>query len=138
MFRFPFTVLFGQVDAVGITFFSRAFETCHAAFEAMLEAGGLPLAEILSARDWAAPLVHAEADFKRPMRMGEELDIRVVVGRMGKTSVTFDFTVVGAIDGEVRATAQHVHACIDMAGFTQLEVPTRLRDALQSLGNEAA
>ncbi len=25
MFRFPFTVLFGQVDAVGITFFSRAF-----------------------------------------------------------------------------------------------------------------
>ena len=91
----------------------------------------------LDAEDWGMPLVHAEADFQRPMRMGEELAIQVRVGRMGKTSVTFDFTVVGAADGEVRATARHIHACVDMTRFVPLDVPVRLREALQELTDRA-
>ena len=132
-FEHRLIVRFYEVDRAGIAFFGRVFEYCHAAYEALLVARDYPLAEVFDAEDWGMPLVHAEADFQRPMRMGEELAIHVSVGRLGKTSVTFDFTVRGAVDGEVRATARHVHACVDMTRFVPLDVPERLRQALEGL-----
>ncbi len=75
------------------------------------------------------------------MRMGEGPATQFAVGRPGKTSLTFESTARGAADGLVRATARHVHACIDMATFTPLPVPDRLRGALsahQVLGDTPA
>ena len=136
-FEHRLTVRFYEVDRAGIAFFGRVFEYCHATYEALLAAVGYPLAEVFDDEGWGMPLVHAEADFQRPMRMGEELAIRVVIARIGKTSVTFDFTVLGAVDREVRATARHVHACVDMERFAPLEVPTRFREALEAFGDAA-
>ena len=136
-FEHRLTVRFFEVDRAGIAFFGRVFEYCHAAYEALLVAVDYPLAQVFDDEGWGMPLVHAEADFKRPMRMGEELAVRVTVGRLGKTSVTLDFTVLGVEDAEVRATARHVHACVDMERFAPLEVPARLRQALQSLDDRS-
>ena len=129
-FEHRLIVRFYEVDRAGIAFFGRIFEYCHAAYEGLLVAVDYPLAEVFDDETWGMPLVHAEADFKRPMRMGEELGVQVRVHRLGKTSVTFDFTVVGVADGELRATARHVHACVDMTRFEPLAVPQRLREAL--------
>ena len=131
-FEHRLTVRFFEVDRAGIAFFGRVFEYCHAAYEALLMDLGYPLSEVFDNEGWGMPLVHAEADFQRPMRMGEELAIQVAVGRLGKTSVTFDFTVRGAADGHVRATARHVHACVDMTRFESLEVPERFRAAIEA------
>ena len=131
-FEHRLTVRFFEVDRAGIAFFGRVFEYCHAAYEALLLAVGYPLAEVFDNEGWGMPLVHGEADFQRPMRMGEELAIEVAIGRLGRTSVTFDFTVRGAADGEVRATARHVHACVDMDRFEPLAVPERFRAALEA------
>ena len=133
MFRFPFTVLFGQVDAVGITFFSRSFETCHAAFEAMLEAGGLPLATVLSERDWAAPLVHADADFKRPMKLGEHLVAEMTVHALTGGTITFAYRLVDA-DGRARASVKLVHAFIERARFKSRRAPPEFLEVLARAG----
>lgn len=134
-FEHRLTVRFFEVDRAGIAFFGRVFEYCHAAYEALLVAIDYPLTEVFDDEGWGMPLVHAEADFKRPMRMGEELLIKVTVGRLGNTSITLDFAVFGVDDGQLRATCQHVHACVDMKGFAPLQVPDRMRKALQSLGD---
>ncbi|MGB0588868.1 MAG: acyl-CoA thioesterase [Myxococcota bacterium] len=136
-FEHRLTVRFFEVDRAGIAFFGRVFEYCHAAYEALLVALDYPLAQVFDNEGWGMPLVHAEADFKRPMRLGEELVIKVSVGRLGKTSIILDFAVYGADDGELRATAQHVHACVDMERFAPMEVPDRLRQAFKSLGDAA-
>ena len=132
-FEHRLTVRFFQVDRAGIAFFGRVFEYCHAAYEALLVAIDYPLAEVFDSEGWGMPLVHAEADFKRPMRLGEELVISVKVGRLGRTSITLDFEVTGAATGELKASARHVHACVDMERFAPLEIPARLREAFESL-----
>mgnify|MGYP001201784356 CR=1 FL=1 len=92
---------FAEVDAAGIAFFSRAFEIAHAAFETALAEIGMPLGEILRQNVWVMPLVHAEADYRVPMRLGDELLVEVTVEKIGRSSVTFNFRFTsgqGAVD----------------------------------------
>ncbi|MCB9745967.1 MAG: acyl-CoA thioesterase [Alphaproteobacteria bacterium] len=128
-----FTVTFSEVDAAGIVFFSRTFEYCHAAYEAALAAGGLPLARILSEQDWVLPLVRAEADFKRPMRLGEALTVQVRLGELGDSSATLDFRIVDA-EGRLRASARCVHVCLDQASFRPRRIAGAWVDAMRAAG----
>ena len=129
-FEHRLTVRFHEVDRAGIAFFGRIFFYCHEAYEELLVHIGYRLVDIFDQEGWGMPLVHAEADFERPMRMGDELIVQVQASRVGNTSVTLDFTILGAEDRVLRATARHVHVCVDMSDFAAREVPERLRKAL--------
>jgi 1,4-dihydroxy-2-naphthoyl-CoA hydrolase len=132
-FEHQTTVLFSQVDSVGIVFFARAFEYCHETLEAMLAAGGMPLHSILDGGDWAMPLVHAEADYKRPMRLGDRLTVRVDIEKLGPGSVTFAYTILSE-GGETHATARLVHAVIDRQRFKARRVPDVALEAFRRAG----
>lgn len=120
------TVRFSQVDAAGIIYFSRMFEMCHDAYEGWMAAAGMPLGSELSAQGWLLPLVHADADYVAPCRLGDELSIHVAVERVGTSSITLRFRVAGA-DGGHRATVRHVHTTIDAASFATRPLPEALR-----------
>ncbi|MGM0578869.1 MAG: acyl-CoA thioesterase [Myxococcota bacterium] len=133
-FEHEVTVRFHEVDRAGIAFFGRVFEYCHEAFEELLVAADDRLLAVFDTGGWGMPLVHVEADYARPMRMGDRLRVSVGVDRLGERSVTFAFRVVGAEDGALRATVRHVHACVDLERFEGIPVPDRLRDGLTRLG----
>jgi 1,4-dihydroxy-2-naphthoyl-CoA hydrolase len=130
------TVRFNEVDRAGIAFFGRVFEWCHEAYEELFSAAGLAMQEIFDRESWGMPLVHAEADYRRPMRLGDRLAIDVRVERVGSRSVTFAYTVrgEGKAGGDIRATARLVHAFIHLASFTPRQVPACVRDALDGMG----
>ena len=132
-FEHVVTVRFQHVDRAGIAFFGQVFEYCHAAYEEMLVAAGLSLREIFDQGGWGMPLVHAEADYSRPMRMGDRLAVALEVARIGRSSLTFEYTVRGAEGRELRATVRLVHAFIDLDGFRKLTVPPSLVEALARL-----
>lgn len=124
------TVRFGEVDGANILFFSRIFEICHAAFEEAMAAAGFDLAGIFATADWKMPIVHAEADYVRPMRLGDRLHIAIAPPTMGASSITWDFEI-RAEDGALHATARHVHVTIDTA-FQSRPVPEAFRAAFPS------
>ena len=95
-FSHPFRVRFADVDSFRISYFSRAFEYAHAAFEELLVACELPLSDIIETERVGMPLVHAEADYVKPMRLGESLEVRTTVERLGSSSITFGHTIVDA------------------------------------------
>ncbi len=132
-FEHPFVVRFSQVDGAGIVFFSRIFELCHEAFEALLDQGGLPLAQILGGGSWGLPLVHSEARFCRPLRLGDRGSITVEVAERQESRVTFAYTVHGS-DDDVRATARFTHACVNRADFRPRSLPAALGEALHRAG----
>src|SRR5262245_15417998 len=70
-------VRFQDVDAAGIVFFARLFEYFHDALVAWMDGAGMVLHRALKAGAWGAPLKHAEADFLRPLRFGDEISIAV-------------------------------------------------------------
>lgn len=132
-FRHEVTVRFHDVDRAGIAYFGRVFEYCHEAFEELLAAGGAALGSVFDVESWGGPLVHASADYERPMRLGERLGIEVEVERLGPRSVGFAFVVRGP-EGDVRARVRHVHAFVDLETFTPIPVPDRFRRALEAAG----
>jgi len=128
------TVRFHEVDRAGIAFFGRVFEFCHEAFEEMLLAADDSLESVFDQGGWGMPLVHAEADYARPMRMGDRLRIRLTVDRLGDHSITFLYEVVGMEDDKRRASVKLVHAFVGMDDFKVRDVPDRIRRGLLKLG----
>ena len=133
-FTHELTVRFHEVDRAGIAFYGRVFEYVHVAFEELLLAIDPSWTSIFEQSGWGMPLVHADADFKRPMALNDRLRIEVEVEALGERSITFAFRVSGAEDGGLRATARQVHAFVDFASFQSIAVPEAMRDGLASLG----
>lgn len=133
-FSHTVTVRFHEVDRAGILFFGRVFEYCHVAFEEMMAAhagGGLP--HVFDDLGWGMPLVHAEADYERPMRMGDQIRVDMSVERIGSSSLTFGFELIGA-DGRRHATVRLVHAFTDLNRLAKRGVPPEIPDVCRRAG----
>jgi len=74
------TISLGDTDAAGVLFFARLFDFVQRAFEAHIGARGLPIARCLSEGVFA-PVVHAEADYRTPLRLGDALRLSRVLSR---------------------------------------------------------
>lgn len=127
------TARFYEVDRAGIVFFGRIFEYCHVAYEELWTAALGRFEAAFEAAEWATPLVHAEADFKRPIRMGDRFTVSLELVERGERSLTFGYRLVG-IDGTLRATARLVHAVVDPQTFKPIAAPASLLDALRKVG----
>ncbi len=82
-------VRFGDTDAAGVMHFYQLLRWCHEAWEESLEKYGLPAAEIFPSNskefenpDLLLPIVHCEADFRLPLKTGDQLDIQLVPKRI--------------------------------------------------------
>jgi 1,4-dihydroxy-2-naphthoyl-CoA hydrolase len=74
-------------------------------------------------------MVHAEADFHAPLRLGDHVDVEVSVARLGTRSITFSYEVTVVGRGPA-ATVRHVHAAIDRKTFTARDLPDEVRTHL--------
>jgi 1,4-dihydroxy-2-naphthoyl-CoA hydrolase len=128
----PCAVRFQDIDAAGIAFYGRVFDYFHDAYVAHLAARGLPLHEILAHRAWIMPLVHAEADYKRPLRFGGVYRIELRAEVIGRSSYTLRYRIVG-LQGQLHAEGTTVHVCIDLATDRPRELPEELRALLSPL-----
>lgn len=130
-------VRFSEVDAAGVAFYSRFFEWCHHAWEELLGAALGRWFAAMKADGWGLPVVHADADFRRPARLGDRLRIRLVAvsvaERGGRGRLRVRFAVEGA-DDVVHAEVEHVHAFIDVARFRPVAAPVDFIGRLEALG----
>jgi len=127
-------VRFGECDPAGVVYFPNYFDWFHQAMESWFEHGlGRPYAEVL--QHVGFPAVHTEADFRRPCRQGEHLDIEIRVGELGKKRFRLDYRVLGS-EGKVRATGATVCAVIaqvegDGFAFRSVSIPEDLRERIK-------
>jgi len=125
------TVAFQDVDAAGIVFFPRAFEYAHDAWVDCLRERGVDLVGVLRERVWLAPLVHAESDYREPMRFGDRIDVQIPRVLFGASSMTVHFRLQGAgpRDGVTLCTGKLVSSFIDATTFRKVDVPPAVRAA---------
>ena len=97
-------VRFGDCDPAGIVYFPRFFDFFHQAMESWFPAHlGFGYEEFVRDRKLGFPAVHTEADFKRPCRFGERIEIRQRVTKIGRSSISFAYEIHGAAgEGEGR------------------------------------
>lgn len=123
------TVRFQEVDAAGIVFFARTFEFFHDAYVGFLRERGVSLESALEDGGWVAPLRHAEADYVRPLRFGDVLDVSIVSVRMEETEYTVEYRI--RVGGERACSGRTLHVSVDPKTFRRAPVPAVLRRALE-------
>src|SRR3989304_4334258 len=101
-FRKPIKVCFGDIDNAGIVYYPRFMHYFHLAMEEFFSSEmEIDYAEVLHRHKVSLPTVHLEADFRRRMRYGDQINIEVRVINVGRTSVTWGYRgyrIAGAED----------------------------------------
>ncbi len=78
-------------------------------------------------------LARAECDFEAQASYGDELEVRLRVAAVGRTSFTYEYEVVKVATGERVASARSVQVCFDYATQRPVEIPAGLRAQLEPL-----
>ncbi len=139
-FETKIKVRFSDVDRAGIAYYPRVVHWLHVAFEEFWEGFvGAPYAAVLERENLGFPAVDLHVEFVRPTRFGEVLTVRVAVERIGRTSSTFRYDVLGPTgDERVRARVTVVCVALDTLKPTALPDRYRARFAAASLGEGGA
>lgn len=127
-YRTGWDVRFGDVDAAGIVYYPRLFDRVVRAVEESLSDIGQPVAEMVDERV-GMPIVNAEADLERPIRLGDKLTIEVIP-TIRETSVVYN--VEFSRDGDRVATARQTMVTVDLDSFEPTPVPADVRHAIES------
>ena len=126
---------FYYTDAAGLLFFSNIFLIAHDVYEELLKEIGFELGHIIEKEDFLLPLVHAEADYKLPLRAGDKITIKTIVSRLGKTSYTISNQILNK-DGNIAATVSTVHVCIEKKSGKKRVLPKLLKGGLEKFVGE--
>ena len=108
-FVHPVTVRLHHSDAAGVIFYSRLLELAHDAYEALLERAGMGLGRVLAQGEVRLPVVAVEAEFVRPIRVGDRLQVELTLTRSGDHSYQVGYRFRDAAGTELaRAVTRHV------------------------------
>jgi 1,4-dihydroxy-2-naphthoyl-CoA hydrolase len=126
-----FRVALHDTDAAGVLFYAHLFRHAHDAYEAFMASIGWSLDAMIRGRELALPLVHAEADYRRPMRHGDQVQVAVTVADLARARFTirYCFTAPGE---ELLASARTIHAAIHPDGGRPTPLPPGLAAALRA------
>ena len=125
-------VCFGDIDNAGIVYYPRFMHYFHLAMEEFFGSElGIDYAEVLHKLNLSLPTVHLQADFRRRLRYGDQINIEVKVVDIGRTSITWGYEGYRVRDvGEIAVEGQNVTVCVETETFEKKEVPQWLREGL--------
>jgi 4-hydroxybenzoyl-CoA thioesterase len=131
-FRTTQLVRFAHCDPAGIVFYPRFFDLFSATLEDWFQSGlECPFgSEFMVRRNLRIPGLSITAEFLRPCRMGEFLDLDLWVTRMGRSSL--DLALAGSVAGEPRLRAVWTVCIIDFATFKSTPIPEDLRTRMRA------
>tara|TARA_Y100001968_G_C19412252_1_gene746968 strand:+ start:648 stop:1109 length:462 start_codon:yes stop_codon:yes gene_type:complete len=131
------TVRFGDCDPAGVIHFYQLFRWCHEAWEESLELYGLSSLDLFPGgenfRDdalIALPIIHCEANFRLPIKTGDNLEVILKPKRIDLTKfqVIFEFK----INEQKVAIALLKHISINSQNRKRCQLPEGIDKWLES------
>lgn len=136
-FALELPIRFQDVDAAGIIFYPRVLELCHDVYVEFLASVGYPLPEMLKG-PFIIPIRHAEADYLRPLRFGDRVEVAIIAAQTGPrlppTEVTLGYHISNIENDEPAAVAQTVHTFVDRRSLERVPIPEGLERAFVAVG----
>ena len=135
-YQYHHTVRLHEIDAAGILFHGQIFTINHNAHEEVMATAGLPVEQIIDNHPFSIPVVHTEADYIQPIRLGEQLTLSVFIQQIGNRSFTLK-TMVDQVSKsgatKRRAEVTTVHVTIELVNGQAIPLPGPVRDALKHI-----
>ncbi len=132
-FVYETTIRFGQVDPAQVVYFARVYEMAHEAFEELMAAAGFPVGPLFEKSEWGMPLVHTEATYRRPWRLGERVRIEGTISEITERSVAFEYAFKDEAE-QVRTRVKMRHAFVSLDTFQARSAPKDFVTAMTGLG----
>ncbi|MBF0485176.1 MAG: acyl-CoA thioesterase [Candidatus Omnitrophica bacterium] len=126
MFTHRVRIYIHHTDCAGRLFFGSKFFLVHEAKEHFLESLGVSVSEILNHPEVTFPLIHAEADYKAVLVVGDMVDIDVSIEKIGETSVVFLFALKRP-DGRIVGSAKTVSVAVNKKTNQKTALPKEWR-----------
>ena len=121
---------FGHCDPAGIVFFVEFYRMCNTLFEEWLtDHLDIPFAEEFFANDRMYPVVHTDADFKKALRMGDELDIALLLTGLGRSSIRY--TCLGTSGTDEVFRINFVNSIGRRSAGHSIEIPADMRARME-------
>ena len=121
-----------DADAAGRLHFPRIFEIIEEAEGELMRSVGWPFD--LRRREYDFPRVHLECNFKRILELDAPFRLLFTVGKLGRTSIRYDYRVFNA-DEEL--AIEGTMTVVVMRQGSPVEIPPALRAALEGGRMEA-
>lgn len=129
----PFTytapVRYFEVDQQGVVFNMWYLGYLDEAFGAFMSRNGMKFSDIVAA-GVDVQLVHTELDWAGSLRLGDTVHVEVGLARVGRTSLTVQFSVHAGDPGKPVAAITTVYVVIATDGSGSCSPPRFLLDAL--------
>jgi acyl-CoA thioester hydrolase len=75
-------------------------------------------------------IVHASCDYRAPAFLNDELDVRVALAAVGRSSVTLTYAIVNSVTGQLIAEGKSVNVTVDETATKPIAVPEATRALL--------
>ncbi len=132
MFTYTTIIKLHDTDAAGLLFFTSQFKIMHDAYEALLVSLEFPFATLIRKKKYFLPIVHAEADYKSPLFVGDRIRLEVAVKDLGHSSFTLGYTLRNERK-KIVGLGKTVHVAIDKKSRAKIPLPSKLRQALRKM-----
>lgn len=132
-FHYQRRVNFSETDMAGVMHFASYLEVMEEVEHAMWRSLGESVNNIVDGELFLWPRVSVSCDYIKPLRFEDEIDLRLVVQKLGEKSMTYSvgFYVNDSKAAEASATA--VCCRESESGFRSTQIPDRIREKLSSL-----
>jgi len=123
-------IRFSDSDPAGIVFYAEFFRMFNDLFEDWLvKRLGIDFAHQFQDEQRMFPLVHVEVDFKESRRMGQTLDLSLVLTKLGRSSICYD--IVGH-DGDLEILRGSFVTCVaSKKSMSTIEIPAEFRARME-------
>ena len=123
-------IRFSDSDPAGIVFYAEFFRMFNDLFEDWLvKRLGIDFADQFQNEQRMFPLVHVEVDFKESRRMGQKMDLSLILTKLGRSSICYD--IVGHDDGLEILRGSFVTCIVSKKSVSTIEIPAEFRLAME-------
>ncbi|MDA3960300.1 MAG: acyl-CoA thioesterase [Planctomycetota bacterium] len=119
-----------ETDAAGVMFAGHIVTLAHSMYEQALATAGCDIAALIRNGEVGLPLIRCEADFRAPIRHGDQLSVAVTLAEQREHG--YQVVVTLHCNNTAAAAIKQTHVCIDSAG-SKTALPPAVRAALDAL-----
>lgn len=122
LFRYNRIIRLQETDATGVLYFAEQLKIALEAFEDFLIHKGFSLNQLIES-PYLMPVVHAEADYFAPLKVGDRVNISVALHRLGEKSFTLHYVFHDPVRAIDVGTVTLIHVTVDGKTRSSLPIP---------------
>ncbi len=127
-FSMPNTVRMYDTDTAGILYFGQQFRFANDALESMMAACGFSFYRMFKEEVYGIVVVHADADYKASLHVGDVIRVDSWVSQIGTTSFHLCYEIYRG--DELAGTVKTVHVAIDRIAGGKIPIPAEMLGCL--------